>query len=214
MNDYEIKNNISKNLKKYMEEKDINNKELAKILNVSESTVGKWLLKKSVPRMGIIEQISNYFNIEKSDLIEDKTDLSNIPGVIPVKKIIKIPILGHIQCGKPVMSVENYEGYFPADPEIINSDFCLYADGDSMIDAGINEGDLVFFKQTPQVENGSIAAVYVDDSTTLKRFYKKDNQIILQPENKSYSPIIINLDESTNIRILGEMVGMYVKGSK
>lgn len=145
---------------------------------------------------------------------QDKTDLSGIPGVIPVKKIIKIPILGHIQCGKPVMSVENYEGYFPADPEIINSDFCLYADGDSMIDAGINEGDLVFFKQTPQVENGTIAAVFVDDTTTLKRFYRKENQIILQPENKSYSPIIIDLDESTNIRILGEMVGMYVKGSK
>lgn len=151
---------------------------------------------------------------DDKDKEKDKIDLSNIPGVIPVKKIIKIPILGHIQCGKPVMSVENYEGYFPADPEIINSDFCLYADGDSMIDIGINEGDLVFFKQTPQVENGTIAAVFIDDTTTLKRFYKKENQIILQPENKSYSPIIINLDESTNIRILGEMVGMYVKGSK
>ena len=151
---------------------------------------------------------------DDKDKEKDKIDLSNIPGVIPVKKIIKIPILGHIQCGKPVMSVENYEGYFPADPEIINSDFCLYADGDSMIDAGIHEGDLVFFKQTPQVENGTIAAVFVNDTTTLKRFYKKENQIILQPENKSYSPIIINLDESTNIRILGEMVGMYVKGSK
>lgn len=214
MNDYEIKNNISKNLKKYMEEKDINNKELAKILNVSESTVGKWLLKKSVPRMGIIEQISNYFNIEKSDLIEDKTDLSNIPGVIPVKKIIKIPILGHIQCGKPVMSAENYEGYFPADPEIINSDFCLYADGDSMIDAGINEGDLVFFKQTPQVENGTIAAVFVDDTTTLKRFFKNEHEIILQPENKFYSPIIIREGDGQEVRVLGEMVGMYVKGSK
>lgn len=214
MNDYEIKNNISKNLKKYMEEKDINNKELAKILNVSESTVGKWLLKKSVPRMGIIEQISNYFNIEKSDLIEDKTDLSNIPGVIPVKKIIKIPILGHIQCGKPVMSVENYEGYFPADPEIINSDFCLYADGDSMIDVGINEGDLVFFKQTPQVENGTIAAVFVNDTTTLKRFFKNEHEIILQPENKEYSPIIIREDDGKEVRVLGEMVGMYFKGSK
>ena len=82
---------------------------------------------------------------DDKDKEKDKIDLSNIPGVIPVKKIIKIPILGHIQCGKPVMSVENYEGYFPADPEIINSDFCLYADGDSMVDAGIHEGDLVFF---------------------------------------------------------------------
>ena len=112
------------------------------------------------------------------------------------------------------MSVENYEGYFPADPEIINSDFCLYADGDSMIDAGINEGDLVFFKQTPQVENGTIAAVFVDDTTTLKRFFKNEHEIILQPENKFYSPIIIREGDGQEVRVLGEMVGMYVKGSK
>ena len=214
MSDLGNKKIFSRNLRNYMDNKNINTMDLSKILNIAYSTVSDWVKGNSYPRIDKIEMLANYFNIEKSDLIEDKSNLSNIPGVIPVKKIIKIPILGHIQCGKPVMSVENYEGYFPADPEIINSDFCLYADGDSMIDAGIHEGDLVFFKQTPQVENGTIAAVLVDDTTTLKRFYRKDNQIILQPENKSYSPIIINLDESSNIRILGEMVGMYVKGSK
>lgn len=214
MSDLGNKKIFSRNLRNYMDNKNINTMDLSKILNIAYSTVSDWVKGNSYPRIDKIEMLANYFNIEKSDLIEDKTDLSNIPGVIPVKKIIKIPILGHIQCGKPVMSVENYEGYFPADPEIINSDFCLYADGDSMIDVGINEGDLVFFKQTPQVENGTIAAVFVNDTTTLKRFYKKENQIILQPENKSYTPIIINLDESSDIRILGEMVGMYVKGSK
>lgn len=212
--DNKIKNNISKNLKYYMELKNINNKELAEVLGVSESTVGKWLLKKSTPRMGVIEKLANYFNIEKSDLIEDKTSSNSDPGIIPLKNIVKIPILGHIQCGQPVMTVENYEGYFAADSDLINSDFCLYADGDSMIDVGIYEGDLVFLKSTPQVENGKIAAVLIDDSTTLKRFYKNENQIILQPENKSYSPIIITEEDGKNIKILGEMVGMYSKGSK
>lgn len=212
--DNKIKNNISKNLKYYMELKDINNKELAEVLGVSESTVGKWLLKKSTPRMGVIEKLANYFNIEKSDLIEDKTSSSSNPGTIPLKNIVKIPILGHIQCGQPVMTVENYEGYFAADSDLINSDFCVYADGDSMIDVGICEGDLVFLKSTPQVENGKIAAVLIDDATTLKRFYKNENQIILQPENKTYSPIIITEEDGKNIKILGEMVGMYSKGSK
>lgn len=209
------KGNIIKNLRT---ERDLTQEEVGKIIGASKQTLHKYEngIITNIPQ-DKIEALANLFDVSPSYIMgweKDKTDISNIPGVIPVKKIIKIPILGHIQCGSPVMSVENYEGYFPADPEIINSDFCLYADGDSMIDAGIHEGDLVFFKQTPQVENGTIAAVFVDDTTTLKRFYKKENQIILQPENKSYSPIIINLDESTNIRILGEMVGMYVKGSK
>lgn len=209
------KGNIIKNLRT---ERDLTQEEVGKIIGASKQTLHKYEngIITNIPQ-DKIEALANLFDVSPSYIMgweKDKTDLSGIPGVIPVKKIIKIPILGHIQCGSPVMSVENYEGYFPADPEIINSDFCLYADGDSMIEAGIHEGDLVFFKQTPQVENGSIAAVFIDDTTTLKRFYKKENQIILQPENKSYSPIIIDLDESTNIRILGEMVGMYVKGSK
>ena len=209
------KGNIIKNLRT---ERNLTQEEVGKIIGASKQTLHKYEngIITNIPQ-DKIESLANLFDVSPSYIMgweKDKTDLSNIPGVIPVKKIIKIPILGHIQCGSPVMSVENYEGYFPADAEIINSDFCLYADGDSMIDAGIHEGDLVFFKQTPQVENGTIAAVFIDDTTTLKRFYKKENQIILQPENKAYSPIIIDLDESTNIRILGEMVGMYVKGSK
>lgn len=209
------KGNIIKNLRT---ERNLTQEEVGKIIGASKQTLHKYEngIITNIPQ-DKIEALANLFDVSPAYIMgweKDKTDLSNIPGVIPVKKIIKIPILGHIQCGSPVMSVENYEGYFPADPEIINSDFCLYADGDSMIDAGIHEGDLVFFKQTPQVENGTIAAVFIDDTTTLKRFYKKENQIILQPENKAYSPIIIDLDESTNIRILGEMVGMYVKGSK
>lgn len=214
MNDYEIKNNISKNLKKYMEEKDINNKELAKILNVSESTVGKWLLKKSVPRMGLIEKISNYFNIEKSDLIEDKTDLSNIPGIKIIKKFVTVPMLGEIACGEPIFCNENYDSIFQIDEDLGRPDFCLTARGDSMIDAGIDDGDIVFFKNTAVVENGKIAAVIIDNTTTLKRFFKNNHEIILQPENKTYSPIIIREDDGQEVRVLGEMIGMYVKGSK
>lgn len=214
MNDYEIRDNISKNLKKYMEEKDINNKELANILNVSESTVGKWLLKKSVPRMGVIEQISNYFNIEKSDLIEDKNDLSNIPGIKIIKKFVTVPLLGEIACGEPIFCNQNYDNLFQIDEDLAKPDFSLTARGDSMIDVGINDGDIVFFKNTSVVENGKIVAVIIDNTTTLKRFFKNDHEIILQPENKSYSPIIIREGDGQDVRVLGEMVGMYYKGSR
>lgn len=275
MNDYEIRDNISKNLKKYMEEKDINNKELANILNVSESTVGKWLLKKSVPRMGIIEQISNYFNIEKSDLLENKrkqqiaeniefledygvkvstdnveaydeyileppngkiiylnsnkmssknlledldlnltNDLSNVPGIKIIKKFVTVPVLGEIACGEPIFCNQNYDNLLQIDADLGRPDFSLTAKGDSMVDAGIDDGDIVFFKNTSIVENGKIAAVIIDNTTTLKRFFKNDHEIILQPENKSYSPIIIREGDGQEVRILGEMVGMYHTGSK
>lgn len=214
MNDYEIRDNISKNLKKYMEENNINNKELATILNVSESTVGKWLLKKSVPRMGVIEKISNYFNIEKSELIEDKNDLSNIPGIKIIKKFTTVPLLGEIACGEPIFCNQNYDNLFQIDEDLAKPDFSLTARGDSMIDAGIDDGDIVFFKNTSLVENGKIAAVIIDNTTTLKRFFKNDHEIILQPENKTYSPIIIREDDGQEVRILGEMVGMYHTGSK
>lgn len=215
--DYNIKENISNNLSYYMEQNNVNNKELASILNVSESTVGKWILKKSTPRMGVIEKIANYFNIEKSDLIENKStniDLSQIPGIKMIKKFVNVPILGEIACGEPIFCQQNYEGFFQIDEDLDRPDFCLTANGDSMIDVGINDGDLVFMRETPVVENGKIAGVLIDDTVTLKRFYKNDHEIILQPENKSYSPIIIREFDGRNVRILGEMIGMYSKGSK
>lgn len=83
-----------------------------------------------------------------------------------------------------------------------------------MLDVGIQDGDLIFLKETPIVENGKIAAVLIEDTVTLKRFYKNESEIVLQPENKNYSPIIIREGDGQNIKILGEMVGMYSKGSK
>lgn len=141
-------------------------------------------------------------------------DIKEIPGVIPLNKIKKIPILGQIVCGDPILSYENLDGYYSTDPNIIDADFILYADGDSMIDAGIHDKDLVFFRQTPQVENGAIAAVLIDGQTTLKKFYKQKDSIILQPENPDYEPIIVTGERLTETKILGEMVGVYSKRNK
>ena len=139
---------------------------------------------------------------------------NEIPGVIPLNKIRKIPIIGQIVCGDPILSYENLDGYYSTDPNIIDADFILYADGDSMIDAGIHDKDLVFFRQTPQVENGAIAAVLIDGQTTLKKFYKQKDSIILQPENPDYEPIIITEERLAQTKIIGEMVGVYSKRNK
>lgn len=208
-NDLGNKDIFSKNLKMYMEDKDISRTQLAEILDTPYSTLSDWVNGKKYPRIDKIELLANYFGIDKSDLIEEKINIEDIPGAIPMQKGRLIPILGEIACGDPILAQENLDGYFLSDPSIIKGDFILKAQGDSMIDAGIHEGDYVFIKQTPDVENGSIAAVLIDDDTTLKRLYKTDSQIVLQPENKAYSPIIITEEDGKNIKILGQVIGLY-----
>lgn len=208
-NDLGNKDIFSKNLKMYMEDKDISRTQLAEILDTPYSTLSDWVNGKKYPRIDKIELLANYFGIDKSDLIEEQINIEDIPGAIPMQKGRLIPILGEIACGDPILAQENLDGYFLSDPSIIKGDFILKAQGDSMIDAGIHEGDYVFIKQTPDVENGTIAAVLIDDDTTLKRLYKTDSQIVLQPENKAYSPIIITEEDGKNIKILGQVIGLY-----
>lgn len=202
----DVNTTISKNLKSLMDENNINNKELASKLNVSESTVGKWLLEKATPRMGKVEELANLFNVNKSDILEDKVDLSKVKGITLLNRARKIPILGTIACGEPIFAEENFEGYFIAD-HTIKADFALNCKGDSMIDAGINDGDLVFLKKTPTVDNGRIGAVLIDNEATLKKVIKTDNAVILQPCNSDYQPIVLTSDDEA--MILGEMVGVY-----
>lgn len=202
----DVKTTISKNLKSLMEENNINNKELASKLNVSESTVGKWLLEKATPRMGKVEELANLFNVNKSDILEDKIDLSQIDGITLLNKARKIPILGTVACGTPIWAEENFEGFFIADFSI-KADFALKCKGDSMIEAEIYDNDLVFLKKVSDVDNGKIAAVLIDNEATLKKIVKTDNAIILQPCNQDYQPIVLTNNE--DVMILGEMVGVY-----
>lgn len=207
----DVKTTISKNLKSLMEENNINNKELASKLNVSESTVGKWLLEKATPRMGKVEELANLFNVNKSDILEDKIDLSQIDGITLLNKARKIPILGTIACGTPIWAEENFEGFFIADFSI-KADFALKCKGDSMIEAEIYDNDLVFLKKVSDVDNGKIAAVLIDNEATLKKIVKTDNAIILQPCNQDYQPIVLTNNE--DVMILGEMVGVYQTRNK
>lgn len=181
-------------------------------LNISKSMISRWENGKSEPINTYLSAYAKEFNLDMNNLLD--IDLSEIPGIKMIKKFVNVPILGEIACGEPIFCQQNYDGFFQIDEDLDRPDFCLVANGDSMIDVGVQDGDLIFMRQTPVVENGKIAGVLIDDTVTLKRFYKNDHEIILQPENKAYSPIIIREDDGKNIRILGEMVGMYSKGSK
>ncbi|MBR2474805.1 MAG: helix-turn-helix domain-containing protein [Clostridia bacterium] len=128
---------------------------------------------------------------------------SNIRPV--VKK--KFRMLGEIACGKPIYASEDFETYVEAASDI-NADFCLTARGDSMIGARIHDGDVVFIKEQPIVENGQIAAVIIDDEATLKRwyYYPDKNKLVLNPENPKYEPLVYVGEELNTIRCLGRAV--------
>ena len=115
-----------------------------------------------------------------------------------------VPLIGQIACGLPILAEENIEDYFTIDDRI-RADFCLKAKGDSMIDEGINDGDIVFIKKQNTLENGEIGAVVIENEATLKRFYKSNNRLILQPANANYEPIIL---ESGEIHIAGKLVAV------
>lgn len=124
-------------------------------------------------------------------------------------KTKKIPMLGKIACGTPIFAEEHHEMYVPVS-EDIKADFCLRTQGDSMINAKINDGDIVFVKKQDLVENGEIAVVIVRDEATLKRvYYDKTNNIIqLLSENPQYSPMVFAGERLDEIRILGKAIAV------
>lgn len=121
--------------------------------------------------------------------------------------IKKVPLLGQIACGQPIYANEEHGEYY-AVSEDVDTDFCLQAKGDSMINARILDGDIVFCKYQPTVENGEIAAVIIDDEATLKRFYfdKEKQRITLVPENPRYEPLVYIGSDMASVRVLGKAV--------
>jgi repressor LexA len=119
----------------------------------------------------------------------------------------EIPIVGRIAAGIPILAEENIEGTITVDKNLVrNSDkvFALKVQGESMINAGINDGDIILIRQQPVAENGEMVAAIIDGEATVKRFYKKDGKIILKPENDKMKPIIVD-PEDKNVRIVGKV---------
>lgn len=134
------------------------------------------------------------------------TTTSYLMGWEKAKKTesIAVPLIGQVAAGTPILAEENIEEYFHIDSSI-KADFCLKVKGDSMIDADIHSEDIAFFRKQPTLDNGEIGAVVLDGEATLKRFYKYDGSIVLQPENKDYRPIIIS---DGDIYIAGKLVAV------
>lgn len=124
------------------------------------------------------------------------------------RDMVNVPIVGTITAGTPILATENIEGYFPLLSENLPSGdfFMLHIKGDSMVNAGILDGDSVVIKRQNTALNGEIVAALIDDSATIKTFYKEDGHIRLQPENDTMDPIIVD-----DCVILGKLAALYRK---
>ncbi len=132
------------------------------------------------------------------EIINDKNHDVNDGG-----SSVTLPLIGHIAAGQPILAEENIEDYLSVPKEIANGSFLLKVKGDSMIEAGILDGDVVVIKKQVVAENGDIVAALIDDEATLKRFYKEGNMVKLQPENSSMDPIYPD-----NVSIIGKATGL------
>ncbi len=143
---------------------------------------------------------------EPQDSLSDLTQ--KYDNIFPVK-LKRFPLLGEIACGEPIYADEDHESYVLADADI-HADFCLRASGDSMINAEIYDGDIVFIRKQPIVDNGEIAAVIIEDEATLKRVYydKEHARLHLVAENPKYTPLVYHGEELNYIRILGKAVAL------
>ena len=175
------------------------------------TTIQKWETGVSEPSIAKLKEFADLVGVDVNDIINtnmENDDLSflNIPNIYPIE-LKRFPLLGEIACGEPRFASEDRESYVEASTDI-QADFCLKAKGDSMINARIQDGDIVFIREQPSVYNGEIAAVVIDDEATLKRvfYYPEKDLFILKAENPKYDDLVYSKSELDNIRILGKAI--------
>lgn len=183
--------------------------DVAKSCNVSEATVSRWESGDigDMKRSRILS-LSKVLKIPTSVIVGDYEE-EKINTYNNLYKLSKqsLPMLGSIACGVPIYADEERESYVMCGTDI-KADFCLRCQGDSMINARINDGDIVFIRKQDAVNNGDIAAVIIEDEATLKRFfyYKEQGMVILRAENPKYKDIVLTGEQLNSITIIGKAI--------
>ena len=167
----------------------------------SYTTIQKWEMGTSEPSVSVLNRLSEMYNTDMDSMYLQ--DLS-LDQVSTTDKSKPIPLLGTIAAGIPVLAQENIEDYFNIDSKL-KADFALRIKGDSMINAGIQEQDIVFIRKQDYLENGEIGAILIDGEATLKKFHNDNGTIVLQAENKAYAPMVYT---NGDLKILGKLVAV------
>lgn len=198
-------------IKQLREAKNLTQEELARLLDTKRQTISKYekeivtnIPSDRIERMAeVLDTTPEYILGWEKHMAANSQKEKSIPG-IEHPTFRSVPLLGEIACGEPITAAENLDGNVQVDGGV-HCDFALRCKGDSMAPR-LLDGDLVFIRQQPSVDNGQIAAVLIDTEATLKHVYVSPSSIQLVAENPAYAPIVLTGDEAENARILGKAV--------
>ena len=196
---------LSSVLKQRRKELGLTLAQVADMVGVAEATVQRWESGniKSV-RYDKIGKLSEALKVRPESLMNWEWKETSTPdNVFPYDPSEKVPLIGSIACGTPILAEENVSDYVDL-PGHIRADYALICKGDSMINAGIQDGDVVYIRKQQEVESGQIAAVLVDsEEATLKRFYRVNEKVTLNAENPIYPPMVFVGEEILKLRVIG-----------
>ena len=208
---------MSRKIKELRKDRGLTLEQVADIVGVGKSTVRKWetgmianMRRDKIADLAKALKTTPAYLMgweeKDSGALESDMESYGLFGIRPITKK-RFPMLGEIACGKPIFAEEDHESYVDSLSDI-DADFCLTAKGDSMIGAGIHDGDIVFIKKQPIVNNGEIAAVIIGDEATLKVWYfdNEKKKLVLNPANQSYEPLVYIGAELDTIMCLGKAV--------
>lgn len=208
-----LESTLGQRLRRLMEERGYTYEQLGELVDITPQSLNRYVLGQREPKASAASNMALKLGVDPLWLQGyDVPRLRMEPpeGMIPVKREFAIPILGVIRAGEPILATESIEGYAAADVSDPEGYFYLRVIGDSMINAGIRDGDLVLLRQQNTAENGQIVACLLNgEDATLKRFRAQKGMVILQPENPAYEPRIIPMSDFDNG--LACIVGVAVK---
>lgn len=206
---------VGDRIRQVRQEQDVTQQELADYIGVSKQAVYKYEnnIVTNIPT-DKVDAIAKRLKVSPAYLMgweEQPTPKPTSPAPIPpgfepMPKMKKIPLIGSIACGDPITAEQNIEKMVDV-PESIRCDFSLTCHGDSMVDAGIHDKDVVYIRIQPEVENGEIAAVRIDGEATLKRVYYNPGTLTLMPANPAYAPMVYTGSQLEEVHIEGKAVG-------
>lgn len=187
-------------------------------VKLNKSDLSQYITGKVVPGQDKLSILGHALNVSEAWLMgydvpmgREQTASSTIPtGFESLPKMKKVPLIGDIACGEPITAEQNIVDYVDV-PEEVHCDFALRCHGDSMIEAHIQDGDFVYIRTQPEVEDGEIAAVRIGDEATLKRVYYDATRqsLTLMPANSSYRPMVYSGQDLESVRIEGKAVGFF-----
>lgn len=212
------KSDFASRLSQALEARGMKAADLSKKTKVAEGTISCYINGRYEAKQNRVQVFAEALDVNPAWLMgydvpmeAERSQPASAPrpipkGFEPMPKMKKIPLVGSIACGTPILAQQNIEKIVDV-PENIRCDFSLTCHGDSMVDAGIHDKDVVYIRIQPEVENGEIAAVRIDGEATLKRVYYNPGTLTLMPANPAYAPMIYTGSQLEEVHIEGKAVG-------